>query len=98
MEYVVTLEDAPEPAHEAAYARLVRLIRANKTLLDALLSAQAPGIGDRLKIGGIRSHRDIVSLRSAVKRDEKFRSYLLTKIGSQFGTAYANRLFQVFIA
>lgn len=97
MEYVVNLEDSPEPAQEAAYARLVRLIRANKTVLDALLRAQAPGIADRLKIGGIRSHRDIVALRSAVKRDEKFRSYLLTKIGAQFGTAYTKRLFQVFI-
>jgi hypothetical protein len=97
MPYVVTLEDSPEPAHEAAYSRLVRLIRSNKTLLDGLMYSGPLNLGERVKLSGIRSHRDIVSLRNAVKRDEKFRVYLLGKIGSHFGVEYAKALFRVFI-
>jgi hypothetical protein len=92
----VNMTDGPPPEYEAAYSRLLRLIRGSKPLLDSLLALTDAQRADNWKVRGIRLHRDIQSLQAALKRDKAFRGYLVEKVGFHFGTPYAEKLLRVF--
>lgn len=96
MEYTVNM-DAPDPVYEAAYSRLVKLIRSNKAFLDGVLAAPPGRLGANFKVAAVRAHKDIVQLRAATRRDAMFREYLGEKLAVHFGAEYTKRLFAVFL-
>ncbi len=96
-EYEVDMT-APEPSHEAAYSRILRVIRSNQAFIYELIKTPAYRLKGNWKLILVRKHRDIVALKGLWDVDEDFRQYLGKKLSLQFGAEYTENLIRIFLA
>jgi hypothetical protein len=93
----VDMNPGPSDAHEAAYSRLLRLIRGHKVLLDGILNAPEAARARNWKLKAIKAHPDIKTLRTTLAYDPAFADYLAGKLAVHFGADYVKKLLTVFM-
>lgn len=93
----MTVQD-PDPTHEAAYTRILRVIRGNKAFIDAMVKARPADLAENWKLALIRENREIVTLRGLWKRSGVFRAYLRGKLTFHFGAEYTESLVRIFLS
>lgn len=87
----------PDPVHEAAYARIRRVIAANKPFLDKLAAFEPARLAGNWKVTLIQRHRDVIALRALWAKSAEFRAYLREKLSYHYGKAYTEKLVAMFL-
>ena len=95
--YEVNLVDDEDPVWEAAYARIWRLVQANRAFLNAIVTAPPGKLEGNWKLALIRKHRDIVRLKEIWTNNVNFQLYLEGKLARQLGMPYTKQLVSVFL-
>lgn len=88
----------PDPTHEAAYTRILKVIRGNRDFIDALVKATPSALAGNWKLALVRRNADIVTLKGLWQADEEFRGYLREKLAFHFGDDYTKSLIRIFLA
>jgi hypothetical protein len=87
-----------DPVHEAAYARIRRIIDANRVFVDSMLNSPPWRLAGNWKLSLVREDPQIVALRGRWRRDPTFRAYLRSALSERYGSAFADGLARVFLA
>ncbi len=87
----------PDPTHEAAYTRVLKVIRAHKAFIDALVNAPPEKLATNWKLALVRKNGDIATLKTLWGADLEFRTYLRDKLQPHFGTSYTASLIRIFL-
>lgn len=87
----------PDPTHEAAYTRVLKVIRQHKVFIDALVRARPADLAGNWKLALVRKNADIATLRGLWKADGDFRSYLREKLVFHYGKDYTENLVRIFL-
>ena len=87
----------PDPTHEAAYTRVLRVIRGNKVFIDALIKARPTDLAGNWKLKLVRKNREITTLRILWTHDGEFQAYLREKLAFHYGKEYTEKLVKLFL-
>lgn len=94
--YNVDMAD-PDPTHEAAYTRILRVVRGNKTFIDAMIKARPADLAGNWKMALVKKNQEIITLRGLWRGSEEFRRYLRGKLEFHFGAEYTENLVRIFL-
>ncbi len=87
----------PDPVHEVAYRRILRLIKDRKRHVDAWVAAGPSKMAGNFMLAAVKLDPDFARLRALWGSDEDFRGYLKEKLTFHFGADYTKRLIAVFL-
>ena len=87
----------PDPVHEAAYIRILKVLRGNVAFVDAILAATPAMVQGNWKLSLVKASRDVTALRGLWARSAEFRDYLRGRLAYHYGAEKTEKLVTVFL-